>query len=51
MVTAAFPRIQELNSYTTVVSELRPVKELDDDFIRGFSVVIMHDCAEVTMLI
>ena len=46
-VAAALPRIQQLNTYASVTAETRPLHQLDDDYFRGFSVVVVHDCAEV----
>eukprot|EP01041_Mallomonas_annulata_P007354 gene7354-15011_t len=42
----ACARIQDLNHYATVQSELRPLSELDDNFFNSFSVILLSDCLE-----
>ena len=45
---AAQVGIQSLNKFATVEIETRPLQELDDDFFRKFSVVLLSNCDDVS---
>ena len=44
---AAYQAIQQLNTYTAVGIETRPLSKLDEDFLSAFSVILLNDCDEV----
>jgi ubiquitin-like 1-activating enzyme E1 A len=44
---ASLPRIRQLNTFTTVEVETRPLSQLDDNFFRQFGVVLLNDIPEV----
>lgn len=46
---AAYQAIQQLNTYTAVGIETRAQDELDEDFLRSFSVILLNDCDEVCL--
>jgi molybdopterin/thiamine biosynthesis adenylyltransferase len=47
VVEASLPRIRQLNTFTTVEAETRPLSQLDDSFFRQFGVVLLNDIPEV----
>lgn len=48
--SAGLDRVKEMNPFTSVTAETRPISELDDSFFSQFSVIMLSDCVESDVL-
>jgi hypothetical protein len=49
-VHAVLPRVQELNSFASILAEERAIEDLPDAFFQSFSVILLTDCSEAQAL-